>query len=124
MRPAASDTRPEPALPFLRSASGVVVRLRVTPRARRTGVVGLVADANGDACLKVSVNAAPEDGRANDAVLALLAKEWRLPRGALSLKAGCADRRKTVSVAGDPDQLMPALRAWLGSLDQVNRRGR
>lgn len=103
--------------------SGLVVRLRVTPRARRSGVVGLVADANGDVCLKVSVNAAPEDGRANDAVLALLAKEWRLPRRALSLKAGCADRRKTVSVAGDPDELMPVLRAWLGSLDQVSRRG-
>lgn len=122
MRPAASDRRAGAALPFAPSADGLHVRLRVTPRARRPGIGGMVAEADGDVCLKVSVNAAPEDGRANAAVLALLADEWRLPRSSLSIKAGNAGRRKIIGVTGDPDELMGALLVWLNSLDLTRKR--
>jgi uncharacterized protein (TIGR00251 family) len=112
---AASDQRAEAALPFAQFADGLLVRLRVTPRARHTGVGGVVAEAGGDVRLKVSVSAPPENGRANAAVLALLAKEWRLPRSSLSIRAGDADRRKIVAVAGVPNELMAALLMWLNS---------
>ena len=114
---AASETRSGTPLPFAPVAGGVRVRLRVTPRARRNGIDGLIADAEGAVRLKVAVSAAAEEGRANTAVLALLAGEWRLPRSSLTIETGAADRRKTVAVAGDPHELMSALLAWSAAQD-------
>lgn len=102
------------ASPFAAVAEGVRLRLKVTPRARREGIEGLAREADGSVSLKVAVTAAPEDGRANAAVIALLAREWRLPRSTFSVLAGASGRRKTVRVAGKPDALMAKLRRWLG----------
>jgi hypothetical protein len=84
----------------------------LTPRARRTGVEGLVPTADGGVALKVSVSAAAEDGKANAALIDLLAREWRLPRRMLELVAGAKDRRKTLRVAGEPGTLLDALETW------------
>jgi uncharacterized protein len=88
------------------------VRIRVTPRARATRIDGLQDDPQGGVRLRVAVVEAADAGRANGAVLALLARTWRLPRGALSITAGAADRRKTISIAGDGKSLMERLLRW------------
>ena len=98
------------------AADGVRVRVRVTPRARSNRIDGTVRDADGAARLKVRVTAVPEDGRANAAVVALLAKAWRLPKGAFAVVAGARDRNKTVEVAGDADAILPALDDWARAL--------
>lgn len=103
----------ERSLPFSVAADGVHVRLRVQPRARRNQSSGLVDEADGGVALKVAVTAAPEDGKANEAVIALLADAWRVPKSALSLVAGATDRRKTIHLQGDPRRLMQALQNWL-----------
>ena len=59
----------------------------------------------------------PEDGKANAALIKLLAKAWKLPKSAVSLVAGHTDRRKTLAVAGGPAALRPALERWLAGLD-------
>ena len=71
------------------------VRLRVSPGARRNEVVGRHGGG-----WKVRVTAPPEDGRANEAVLGLLAERLDLPRGSLSLVSGHGGRDKVVRVAG------------------------
>jgi uncharacterized protein YggU (UPF0235/DUF167 family) len=71
-------------------AGGVRLRLKVQPRARRNRVDGLVTDADGNQALKIAVTAAPESGAANDAVIALLAKELHLAKSALVLCRGAA----------------------------------
>ena len=71
------------------------VRLRVSPRAARAGIVGRHADG-----WKVRVSPAPENGRANDAVIALLADALSLPQGNLELVGGTTSRDKVVAVAG------------------------
>ena len=74
------------------------LRLRVAPGAARPAVVGRHGDA-----WKVRVTAAPERGRANDAVLALLADTLELPRASVSLVSGASSRDKIVELAGiDP----------------------
>ena len=98
--------------PFAKAPGGLLVRLRVTPKARRNSIGGSIADATGALRLKVAVTAAPADGAANDAVIALLAKEWRMPRSAFALVAGAADRLKTIRIAGDPADLASRLEAW------------
>ena len=71
------------------------LRLRVVPGAGRAGVVGRHGDA-----WKVRVTAPPERGRANDAVLELLATTLALPRASVSLVSGHGGRDKIVELAG------------------------
>jgi uncharacterized protein YggU (UPF0235/DUF167 family) len=104
------------ASPFSAAADGVRVRLRVLPKARRNQVDGLVAEADGGVALKLAVTAAPEDGKANAAVIALLAKAWGRPKSAFTVAAGAADRRKIIHLQGDPARLMQALEPWLEEL--------
>jgi uncharacterized protein (TIGR00251 family) len=92
---------------------GLTLALRVQPNAGRDRNLGLVTDAAGSVALKVKVAAPAEDGRANAAVLALLAKALGLPKSALSLVRGERDRSKVVALAGDPAALQPRLAAWL-----------
>lgn len=98
--------------PFAPVADGVRVAVRLTPKARRNGVDGLAADAEGAVALRVAVTAVPEGGKANAALIGLLAKEWRVPRTSISVSQGAADRRKTLHVAGDPAALLGALESW------------
>ena len=87
--------------------------LRVTPRAGRDGIDGVIDDAEGRRALKVAVAAAPDGGQANDAVLRLLAKAWRIPKSDLTIVRGTASRHKTVHVAGDGPALKQRLDNWL-----------
>jgi hypothetical protein len=70
--------------------------VRVTPKGGRDAVEGWTRDADGRPLLKVRVAAAPEDGGANAAVQALLAKALRRPKSALRLVAGHAARIKRI----------------------------
>jgi hypothetical protein len=112
MLQACPETEADSRLPFTETAAGVRVRIRVTPRARATRIDGLQDDPQGGVRLRVSVVEAADAGRANLAVLALLARTWRLPKRALSIAAGVADRRKTISIAGDGKSLMHRLLNW------------
>jgi uncharacterized protein (TIGR00251 family) len=82
-------------------AGGVCVAVRVTPRGGRDAVAGLVVDARGDERLAVKVRAAPADGEANTAVLALLARSFGVPKSAVTLLRGETGREKRIHIAGD-----------------------
>ena len=71
------------------------LRLRVSPGSRQTELVGRHGDR-----WKVRVAAPPEGGRANDAVLELLAERLGLPRRALSIVSGHTARDKVVEMSG------------------------
>jgi uncharacterized protein (TIGR00251 family) len=71
------------------------LRLRVSPGAARTELVGRHGDA-----WKVRVATPPERGRANDAVLQLLSERLALPLAGLSLVSGHAARDKVVELRG------------------------
>jgi len=102
--------------PFTAASDGVRVRVRVTPRASASRLVGLVATADGGVALKIMVTSAAEDGKANAALIALLARAWRVAKSDVSIVAGAADRRKTIHVAGTPSRLLAALEASLAGL--------
>ena len=76
-------------------AASTRLKLRVSPGARRAGIVGRYGDA-----WKVRVAEPPEDGRANEAVLRLLAKTLDVPRASVSLVSGHAARDKIVELDG------------------------
>jgi uncharacterized protein (TIGR00251 family) len=89
------------------------LRLKVQPKAKRTRLEGVVADADGGAALKIAVGAPPEDGKANAAVIALLAEALGVAKSAISVVSGATDRRKLVEIRGDETRLRAALDALL-----------
>jgi len=76
-----------------RDGNRLTFTIRVTPRASATAVAG-----ERDGALLVRVTAPPVEGKANDAVIALLAKELGVPRGTLRVERGGAARTKRVSI--------------------------
>jgi len=102
--------------PVAATADGVRLRIRLTPRARANRIDGIIPSADGAPVLKVSVTAPPAENRANDALIALLAKEWRLPRRDLTLAGGGKSRDKLVHVAGEPQTLLKRIAAALAAL--------
>lgn len=91
-----------------RNPAGITVELRVLPRARRSAL-----EVTPGGALKAAVTAPPEDGKANAAVVALLAVSWRLPKSAFEVVRGMTARDKTLSVAGDPAALIDKIAGWM-----------
>jgi uncharacterized protein len=84
------------------------LQLRVAPGA--SGSPGIVG--RHGAAWKVRVAAPPERGRANDAVLALLAETLAVPRSNLALVSGGGSRNKIVELTGiEPAELERRLAA-------------
>ncbi|MDD9905024.1 MAG: DUF167 family protein [Rhodospirillaceae bacterium] len=101
------------ATPFWRTDDGAIVTVRLSPKAKANRIVGVATLADGTTALKARVTAAPERGKANAALIALLAKEWRLPKSSFQIAAGATDRRKRVAVTGDPDTLQQFTDDWM-----------
>jgi hypothetical protein len=74
---------------------GVLLTIRVIPRARKTQLAGIR-----DGALVVKVSTPPVEGAANDTLLAFLADQLHLPRRAVRLVGGDRSRQKRVAVAG------------------------
>lgn len=95
-------------------AGGVKVAVRVTPKASRDKIEGPVEMAEGEVALKLAVSAPPEDGKANDAVLRLLSKAWKIPKSSLAVVSGATSRSKTVLVsATNPQNIYDFLIDWV-----------
>jgi uncharacterized protein (TIGR00251 family) len=69
------------------------VKVRLHPRASRNQVVGFVGDT-----LRVRVTAPPEDGKANQALIALLADRLDVAGSSLKIVRGHSSRDKLVAV--------------------------
>ncbi|HJS30935.1 MAG TPA: DUF167 family protein [Alphaproteobacteria bacterium] len=107
-----------PHIPLLAAADGVILTVRLNPRARRDAIEGVSEEAGPRGTMKVlraAVTAPPEDGKANAALLALLAKRCRLPKSAFSIVGGAAHRVKRVHVRGEPAALAARLAERLGA---------
>lgn len=89
--------------------------MRLTPRAGRDGIDGIKAGPDG-VYLQARVRVVPEAGKANKALIELLAKALGLAKSGLSISAGAASRLKTVHIAGDTRALSDRLATWLEGL--------
>jgi uncharacterized protein (TIGR00251 family) len=92
---------------FAPTRQGYLVRVHVVPGARQTVVAGLHGDR-----LKVKVASPPEKGKANEELLAFLARSLKVPRQSVHLSSGAASRAKVVAV----HDLSPDLKSRLLAL--------
>lgn len=88
---------------------GVRLHLRVTPNAGLDRIDGMEMRDDGATVLRVRVKAVPDKGKANAAVIVLLAKALGVPKSAIALVAGDTARQKTLHVTGNPEVLAAAL---------------
>jgi uncharacterized protein len=97
--------------PWRATPDGVVVACRLTPKGGRDAIDGVARLSDGVSVLAARVREAPEDGRANDALCALLAKTLKTPASRVRLTAGAKSRLKQVTVTGDSKAIIALLRA-------------
>ena len=74
--------------------------VRLTPKSSAERIDGWDFDEHGRRFLKVRVRAAPIEGRANEALIAFLAKTLKVPKSRLTLVAGDTARLKAIEIGG------------------------
>ena len=95
--------------PWLVVPAGLVVTVRLTPKGGRDQVGGVETLADGRVVLKARVRAAPTEGQANTALIALLAKTLDVARSKVTLAAGESARIKRIAIEGDGKSLAARL---------------
>jgi len=88
---------------------GVLVRIRLTPKADRDALDGIRKLSDGTEVVAARVRAVPDKGKANAALEGLLAKVFGLPKSGVALKAGHTARIKTVRFDAAPDKVAQIL---------------
>ena len=95
--------------PWRATEDGVLLSVRLTPRASRDGVDGIAADADGKPILKIRLTAPPVDGEANAALIAFLAKTLSLKKADIAIRSGQTSRTKMILLSGDSANLTAKL---------------
>ena len=88
---------------------GVVIAVRLTPKGGRDSIDGVETMSDGRAVLKARVRAAPHEGAANEALVALLAKSLGVPPRSVEIVGGATSRIKRVHVVGEAGALVATL---------------
>jgi uncharacterized protein len=84
-------------IPLQDSLAGVTFAIKVQPRAKKNGIVGILGDV-----LKVSLTAPPVDNKANEACIEFFAKLLKVSRSSVTIAAGQTSRNKVIRVVGLP----------------------
>jgi len=82
-------------IPIQESAKGISFAVKVHPRARKNAITGVIGDA-----LKLSITAAPVEGKANQAVIEFFADLFAIPRSSVTIASGETSRNKVVRISG------------------------
>ncbi len=83
------------SIPIRDTPRGASFLVRVQPRARKSGVQGVMGEA-----LRISLSTPPIEGRANDALILFLAELLNVQRSSISIAAGEHARNKRICIAG------------------------
>src|ERR1700740_3132538 len=95
--------------PWVQTANGVALDVRLTPRGGRDAIEGVERRADGRIVLKARVRAAPVEGQANVGPCPLIAQDVVIAPQQVEITAGEGARIKRLRIAGDPRMLDAAL---------------
>ena len=97
---------------FRTEPKAIVLSVRLTPKADRDSVEGIGTLADGREVALMRVRAVPEDGAANAALIALVAKTFHRPKSAVDVVRGTTQRLKQVRISGYPQTLAAVVATW------------
>jgi len=95
--------------PWRERSGGLDLFVRLTPKSARDALEGVETLADGHCVIKARVRAVPEDGKANAALIGLVAKALKTPASRISVAAGATSRAKTLHIDGDAGALAEKL---------------
>jgi len=101
--------------PWQAGGDAILLHVRLTPGAAQDSIDGVALAADGKSHLAVRVRAVPERGKANAALVALLAGALRMPKSAIEITRGGQSRLKSVRLRTsqiDAEALMEELRRF------------
>lgn len=78
----------------------LLLSVRLTPRSAKDALGGIREDEKGRVWLQAQVRAVPEKGKANSALIRLIAKLLSVPAGHITLEAGETSRLKRLRLTG------------------------
>lgn len=85
------------------TSDGLILAVRVTPNARRTGVEGIWNETH----LKIALNAPAVDGQANEALIYFLKEKFGLRKSDIEITSGQTARYKIIKIKStDPKSLI------------------
>lgn len=96
-----------------KEANGLRLNIYVQPGAARDAFAGIH-----DGALKLRIAAQPQEGAANIAIVAFLAKNFELSKSSIKIISGQSSRRKTIFLQGDVNLLEKKFEAILNSLSE------
>jgi uncharacterized protein len=99
-------------------ADGIVLRVRLTPKAGHDRIDGVEQRGDG-AALKARVRAVPENGEANAALEQVVADWLGVARSSVAVTAGGKSRMKSVAVSGNTSDLDAVVAARLAALSNI-----
>jgi uncharacterized protein len=105
-----SDHRPALYAP---ARDGVQLVVRLTPRASRNEVVGIVIGVDGRSALQLRLTVPPVEGAANTALIAFLADALDLRKSDIAIRSGETARLKVLHLAGESGAIVARLDTWL-----------
>lgn len=100
-------------MPFQVVGDHIRIAVRLTPNAGRDGIDGAETGADGEPMLKARVTAVPEKGKANKALIELLAKQLKMPKSSISVISGETARKKILRIDGDTEDVKARLESLL-----------
>ena len=89
----------------------LTLHVRLTPKADRDRIDGIVEVADGRRVLAARVRAVPEKGAANKALAALIAKQLKIAKSSVGLASGSTSRIKALAIDDVSDELLDRLKA-------------
>lgn len=89
----------------------VNLEIHATPGSRRNAIGG-----SHEGCLRVRVTAPAEKGKANEAIIRLLAKELGVPKSAVRLVSGQGSRKKRYAIEGDAEKIQQRARELMSGV--------
>src|SRR5262249_44330489 len=101
--------------PFSLDPQGVRLAVRLTPRAKRTALDGVIIGSDGRPALGLRVAAPPVEGAANKALIAFVAAALQLRKADVTILSGETARLKMLHLCGDGGLIAARLRDWIGS---------
>ena len=100
MAPQGSQFRSVVDLPYSLDGDDALLAVRLTPRARRDEIAGVIETGEGRSALAVRIAAPPVEGAANRALIALLARTLALPKSSITVESGETSRLKRLRLIG------------------------
>ncbi|WP_332065839.1 DUF167 domain-containing protein [Bartonella sp. CB189] len=93
------------------NSNGLILFVYIIPKASLNKITGIEYRNDGKKHLVIRLQAVPEDGKANKALIKFLSKQWKIPSSCIFLKSGTTSRYKQLHFFKHLEELQSILQS-------------